>query len=174
VTRASAIPGLDRFLFTLSVVARELRHLEYSRKRVFSAPIDAAWVQDLDRNPEQAERLEAFVSRFGRAQETIAGKLIPRWLNALAEEPGSQLEALNRAERLGVVADVEQWLEARTLRNRLVHEYMDDPRQFAADLSLVESYVDMLFATWEGIRMHARERMEVPPDRLPARIASAS
>ena len=118
MTQASAIPGLDRFLFTLSVVERELRHLEYSRERVFTEPIDAAWVECLDSDPEQAER----------------------------------------------------WLEARALRNRLVHEYMDDPRQFAVDLSWVESYVDMLFATYEHIRVHARERMHIPPDRLPPTV----
>lgn len=121
----------------------------------------------------QAERLDAFVSRFGRTQDTIAGKLIPRWLNALAEEPGSQLEALNRGERLGVVEDVEQWLEARALRNRLVHEYMDGPRQFATDLSLAESYVDMLFTTWDRIRTYAEQRMNIPPDQLPPRLADA-
>ena len=173
MTGNSVIPGRDRFLFTLSVVARELRHLEYSRERVFIEPIDTAWAERLDRDPAQAERLEAFVSRFGRTQDTIAGKLIPRWLNALAEDPGSQLEALNRAERLGVVEDVEDWLEARALRNRLVHEYMDDPRQFAADLSLAESCVDMLFTTWGGIRTYARERMEIPSEQLPPSFTGA-
>lgn len=127
----------------------------------------------MDQYPTQAERLEAFVSRFGRTQDTIAGRLIPRWLNALAEEPGSQLEALNRGERLGVVEDVEHWLEARALRNRLVHEYMDDPRQFAADLSLAESYVDMLFTTWGRIRTYAEQRMKIPPDQLPPGLTGA-
>lgn len=173
MTQPSSIPGLDRFLFTLSVVERELRHLEYSRERVFTESIDTAWVHRLDEDPVQAERLEAFVSRFGRTQDTIAGKLIPRWLNALAEEPGSQLEALNRGERLGVVEDVEHWLEARALRNRLVHEYMDDPRQFAADLSLAESYVNMLFTAWDRIRTYAEQRMKIPSDQLPSRLADA-
>ena len=173
MTRASAIPGLDRFLFTLTVVERELRHLEYSRERVFAEPIDAAWVECLARDPEKAESLEAFVSRFGRTQDTIASKLIPRWLNALAEDPGSLLAALNWAERLGVVERVDHWLEARALRNRLVHEYMDDPQQFAVDLSLAESYVGMLFATWERIHTHARERMEIPSDQLPSGFSHA-
>ena len=66
-----------------------------------------------------AERLEAFVSRFGRMQDTIADKLLPRWLLAQAETPGSQIETLNRAEKLGVLPDVEQWLEARKLRNHI-------------------------------------------------------
>ncbi len=55
-----------------------------------------------DRHPELAKRLEAFVSRCGRMQDTIADKLLPRWLLAMAETPGSQIAVLNRAERLGV------------------------------------------------------------------------
>lgn len=70
------------------------------------------------------------MSRFGRMQDTIADKLFPRWLLALAETPGSQIETLNRAERLGILNSTERWLEMRNLRNRLVHEYMTDSAKF--------------------------------------------
>lgn len=82
------------------------------------------WVSNLEQNPLCAEQLEAYMSRFGRMQDTMADKLLPRWLLALAEAPGSQIETLNRAERLGVLSSTEKWLQARNLRNRLVHEYM--------------------------------------------------
>lgn len=36
--------------------------------------IDTDWVAALAEKPQTAERLEAFVSRFGRIQETIVGK----------------------------------------------------------------------------------------------------
>lgn len=85
----------------------------------------------MEQDRERAERLEAFVSRFGRMQDTLADKLLPRWLSALAEPVGSQIENLNRAERLGVVEDTLQWLEARKLRNRLVHEYAIEAADFA-------------------------------------------
>jgi hypothetical protein len=93
-------------LETLEIVLREGAHLHYSRGRAFSQSIDAAWVRSLDANPQSAEALEAFVSRFGRMQDTIAGKLLPRWLRALAETPGSEIETLNRAERLGTLAEL--------------------------------------------------------------------
>ncbi len=57
------------------------------------------------------------------ACSTIADKLLQRWLMALAETPGSQIEILNRAERLGVIGDVEHWLEARKRRNKIIHKY---------------------------------------------------
>jgi len=39
---------------------------------------------------------------------------------------------------LGVLTSTEQWLEARNLRNRLVHEYITEPEKFAEDLALAK------------------------------------
>jgi hypothetical protein len=159
---------LERFIATYSIVAKEANHLEWSRSRIFQQPIDADWVDSLSQEPELAERLEAFVSRYGRLQDTLADKCLPRWLMALAEKPGSQIEVLNRAERLGVLEDVESWLEARQLRNRLVHEYMTDSGSFAKDLALAEEYSRMLIATCKRLRMDVITRLNLPANTLPS------
>jgi len=151
---------VERFRQTLEIVRRESNHLAFSHARLFQAPIGADWVAALDRNPELAERLEAFISRFGRMQDTIADKLLPRWLLAIAETPGSQIEVLNRAERLGVIENTEQWLQARKLRNRLIHEYMESPSAFAADLNLAREYTAMLMETYHRLCTFAAKRMQ--------------
>lgn len=158
---------LDRFLATLEVVAREGRHLVFSRNRLFAEEIDAAWVEALSEKPELAERLEAFVSRYGRMQDTMADKLLPRWLLALAERSGSQIEVLSRAERLGVLESSEDWLVARNLRNRLVHEYMTDAGEFARNVLLAAEYSGMLIDTYNRLRSDAMDRLQVPQARLP-------
>lgn len=162
---------VDRFLQTLEIVYREGLHLSYSWGRVYSQPIDTSWVKDLDTRPEIAEQLEAFVSRFGRMQDTIADKLLPRWLIALAETPGSQIETLNRAEKLGVVESVERWLEARALRNRLVHEYIGRADDFAADLLLAKEYSLVLVDSYNRLRAFAAERMGIDEALLPGKLA---
>ncbi|GBL44302.1 hypothetical protein SFMTTN_0097 [Sulfuriferula multivorans] len=158
---------IARFLQTLEIVAREGKHLSYSWNSLFSQTIDAEWVRNLEHAPAIAERLEAFVSRFGKMQDTMANKLFPRWLLALAETPGSQIETLNRAERLGVLTSTEQWLEARNLRNRLVHEYLTEPEKFAEDLALVKEYSLMLLNTFNGLRQDAIARMGHKAENLP-------
>jgi hypothetical protein len=158
---------IRRFLQTMEVVRREGEHLAYSRGRVFAQAVDAQWVSRLEAEPELAERLEAFVSRFGRMQDTIADKVLPRWLQALAEDPGSQIENLNRAERLGVIESVEHWLEARKLRNRLVHEYMENPSSFAEDLALAHEYTDLLVDAFNSVREFALTRMGISESDLP-------
>lgn len=156
-----------RFLQTLEIVAKEGRHLSYSWTNLFQQAIDVEWVLRLELNPSCAEQLEAFVSRFGRMQDTMADKLFPRWLIALAEVPGSQIETLNRAERLGVLSSTERWLEMRNLRNRLVHEYMTEPAKFVEDLLLAKEYSLMLIETYNRLRQDAMTRMSHTKESLP-------
>lgn len=167
MTPQDSLLPVDRFLATLNIVQREGEHLAYSWNRLYTAPVDVDWVNQLPENPEAAERLEAFVSRFGRMQDTIADKLLPRWLMALAETPGSQIEILNRAERLGTIESVQKWLEARKLRNRLVHEYMEDIRDFSEALALAREYSLMLLRTYNCIRDFCLQRMELAEESLP-------
>jgi len=152
---------IDRFLWSLDIVEREGRHLRYSWHSLFGngrhPGVD--WVASLDQHPEEAIRLEAFVSRYSRMQDTIADKLIPRWLQSLAERTGSQIENLNRAERLGVLESTESWLAARKLRSQLVHEYMQDPEAFADALQSARAFSLMLMATYNQIRDYTEQRM---------------
>ena len=162
---------LDRFLYTLEIVHREGRHLAYSWKHLYSQKIDSDWVNELQIAPQKAEQMEAFISRFGKMQDTIAGKLLPRWLISLEEIPGSQIEILNRAEHLGVVEDVERWLEARYLHNRLVHEYMEDAIQFAEALNLAKEHTVILMETYNRVRGFAGSRMDdVEKEALPGSL----
>lgn len=163
---AAGLPT-ERFLQTLEIVAREGKQLSYSWSRLFCQAIDVAWVRSLDNTPEIAEQLEALVSRFGRMQDTMGDKLLPRWLIALAEKPGSHIETLNRTERLGVLTSTEQWLEARHLRNRLVHEYITDLAKFVEDLALVKEYSLMLLETYNRLREDAVTRMGFEMESLP-------
>jgi len=159
-----------RFLHTLDIVAKEGKHLSYSWNVLFNQAIDVGWVDSLEKNPSCAEQLEAFVSRFGRMQDTMADKLFPRWLLTLAEVPGSQIETLNRAERLGVLTSAERWHEMRNLRNRLVHEYMTDPAKFVKDLVLAKEYSLMLIETFNRLRQDAMTRMGHKKESLPEEL----
>jgi phenylpropionate dioxygenase-like ring-hydroxylating dioxygenase large terminal subunit len=113
-----------RLAFLLETARREAGHLRWTAGRLFREPIDAAWVDGLDGSPELAKRVDAFVARFARLQDCIGDKLVPELLCQLLEPPGSALDNLNRMERLGPLASVGGWVEARNLRNRLVQEYM--------------------------------------------------
>ena len=97
-------------------------------------------VSDID----LAERVDSFVARFGRLQDTAADKLLPELLRQLAEPVRSAVENLDRAEKLGLIEAADRWLEARRLRNRMVHEYQSDPAQLALALNEGHALVRVL------------------------------
>jgi hypothetical protein len=45
---------------------------------LFALPIDLPWVQKLAQQPELAEKVEAFASRFARLQDHLGDTLLPR------------------------------------------------------------------------------------------------
>ena len=155
-----------RFLSTLEIARRELGVLEYSHNKLFSETIDADWVERLARDMDAAETLEAFVSRFGRFQDTVGDKLIPRALAALLERPGSMIDNLTRAERLRWLENAERWITARELRNRLIHEYMTDTIRFAADIRAAGSFVEMFQTTYANLLRLAEERYSIKENQL--------
>jgi hypothetical protein len=87
-----------RLRFLARVVEREITHLAGTDKRLFSSPFDRTKAVRLDNDPELAERVEAFVGRFARLQDTIGDKLLPALLTALGETPGAAIDNLDRAD----------------------------------------------------------------------------
>lgn len=117
----------ERLRFLARVVRREQSHLLATDRRVFAEPFSPARARLLDTDAELSERVEAFVARFSRLQDTLGDKLVPALLRALGEPVGAAIDNLDRVERLGWLASTDEWLGARLLRNRMVHEYIEDP-----------------------------------------------
>ncbi len=156
-----------RCVATLGIVHREGVALLFSVNKLRGFPISPTWVAGLNENMDEAETLEAFVSRFGRMQDTIGDKLVPRTLAAQAERVGSVLDNLAVAERLGWVDNAAEWLTARELRNRLVHEYAEDPEALAADTLAAIRFVPMLLATYNRLRQAVLQGFGVAEQALP-------
>ena len=102
----------------------ELLHLQQTNHRLFAQ----AWLQEEMAHKmldiDFAERVDAFVARFGRLQDLLGDKYLPAWLRAVQEPVGTALENLDRAEKLGLVQSADAWISVRKLRNQLVHEYV--------------------------------------------------
>lgn len=156
-----------RLLFLLDTVCREGRHLLITAERLFSQRIDEAWVAKLGENVELAERLDAFTARFGRMQDTLGDKLIPELRRVLLESPGAALDNLNRMEKLGLLSSVLDWVEARNLRNRLVHEYLRDEQEFAGALNRAGLLVPLLIDTYNRLNRYSAERWATSAEHWP-------
>jgi uncharacterized protein with HEPN domain len=145
---------------SLAVAEKEVQLLRQTRERLFPAKesVDAAWVRRVADDVELSERLEAFSSRFSRLQDTVMDKLLPRLLVASGEAIGSAIDNLNRADRLGLVEKPDEWIALRQLRNRLVHEYMEDAEEFSTVLNDVLRLSAELILSVERVRGFAEQR----------------
>ena len=96
MSRHEASPQL---VFLLETVCREGAHLHYTTGRLLREPVDVSWVESLEDDPERAERLDAFVARYGRMQDTIG---LTNWKWILPANKSGPLP-LGSTPRLGLV-----------------------------------------------------------------------
>jgi len=132
-------------LLALDLARKEAEHLRYSQTSLFALPIDLAWVQSLGRRPEIAEKVEAFVSRFGRLQDHLGEKLLPRMAALVGENSKTLLDTLAIAEKTDLLVSADAFIAARKLRNALVHEYMHDAQTFLESLFAAQQACQMFF-----------------------------
>lgn len=132
---------------SLELARKEAEHLRYSQATLFALPIDLPWVQSLSREPALAEKVEAFVSRFGRLQDHIGGKLLPRYAALVGEPAKTLLDTLAFSERVHLLSNADSFIAARALRNALVHEYMHDAQIFLDNLLAANPACEMFFNT---------------------------
>lgn len=102
-------------------IVKSLNHLEFSHARVLL----------LSTNPEKLteaefETWDGFSTRFSRTADVFLSKYIKAAVTK--DDPGfdgSFRDYLNRAEKLGLIQEMNSWLDIRGLRNVIVHEYSD-------------------------------------------------
>ncbi|MBI4938472.1 MAG: hypothetical protein HY846_09730 [Nitrosomonadales bacterium] len=133
-----------RLRFLSRVVRKECEHLTLTDRRLFGDLFGLEQVTRLEETPDVAERVEAFVGRFGRLQDTVGDKLLPLLLAALGEKTSSAIDNLDRAERLELLGSADEWLTMRNLRNQMVHEYVEDPAVLYSALQTGHAFVPAL------------------------------
>lgn len=156
---SSRPPPGDKLKFLVETVLAEAELLRITDGRLFETPMDAQRAGSLRQDIELAERVDAFVARFGRLQDTVGDKLLPAVLAWLAEPVGPAIDNLARAERLGWIGSSADWIESRQLRNFMIHEYVRDMEVLAAALTKGHLAVPLLRASAQSLagQIHAAD-----------------
>ena len=108
-------------------------------------------------------RLDQFVYRFTKLQDSIARRLLPA-LYAFLEadtEPRAFLDMLHRLEQLGVITDVTEWQRLRNLRNNLAHDYPESLDQTVGTLN-------ELLDTWRSLETMYNRAASIYRSRNPS------
>jgi len=98
----------------------------------------------MSNDEDLSERVDAFVSRYSRLQDTLGDKFIPALLGALGERPATVMDNLDMAERLGWIASADEWQTISQLRNQMVHDYIEDLKILTSALQTTQLIVPML------------------------------
>jgi len=119
---------IERLVFLIRVVKKELDNLQSTASRVFPSGslLTENTLQQWISDSEKSERLDAYSGRFGRLQDTLGDKFLPALLKLTQESVGPMISNLDKAERYGWLPSADDWIAARKLRNLLVHEYIED------------------------------------------------
>lgn len=135
----------QRLDFLCRIVLKEASYLRETDGLLFAAGLlHPQALCGLTPNSALAERLDAFVARFGLLQDTLGDKLLPALLKVLDGHSGPLIDNLNRAARLGWLEEPTAWLAVRRLRNQMVHEYVEDSALLADALNGAHEAVPML------------------------------
>jgi hypothetical protein len=149
----------QRLSFLLDTVALEVEHLQGTDGRLFAEPFTPERAARLRDDAVLAERLDAFSARFARLQDTAGDKLLHALLTCLGEPVGSVLDNLDLAARLGLLAATsDDWIAARTLRNRMVHEYIRRPEVLSQAVNEAHIAIPMLTSFVQACRDYAQAR----------------
>lgn len=140
----------QRLARLLEIASAERHYLLRSDQRLFHPPPTLELLAQLPDQDQLAETVDAFVARFGRYQDTLGDKLLPAFLRAMGETPGTVLENLDRAEKLGLLDSADHWMTARRIRNRMIHEYVSDPGELLQALHAAHDFIPLL------VQMHQR------------------
>ncbi len=152
----------ERLLQLLSISGKEALHLTGVSKRLqHLLPDNEEQLQELFDKPQFIDTLESFSAKFSRMQDTIADKLLPVFLQTAGEKKGTVIENLNRAEKLLLISNTQQWLMARGLRNKLVHEYIEDFHELLEAVQLATEFISELINTFEAIQRYTHERLNI-------------
>ena len=133
-----------RLQFLSRVVVKERDHLHITDQRLFQTSFDLNRVKQMDTDIDLSERVDAFVGRFSRLQDTVGDKLLPQLLTILGEKVESVIDNLDRAEKLGFLDSADEWMSIRNLRNQMIHEYIEDPLILLSALQSGHDYVPTL------------------------------
>ena len=148
-----------RLEFLCRVVEKESHYLQETNARLFVEGLDVDALKRIAKDPLLTERLDAFVSRFGRLQDTIGDKFLPAVLDSMAEPKGAAIENLDRAEKLGWLDSADVWLEIRKLRNQMVHEYIEDLAILSSALNAGHQFVPILVQAANRLTQQAKQRI---------------
>ncbi|MCP5052346.1 MAG: hypothetical protein GY940_34580 [bacterium] len=103
---------------------------------------------------DEQDRFESMSSKFARLTDLILKQAVKTVdLLDLEDPPQSMRDAINRAERKGLVSSALTFIEIRKMRNKIAHEYVEEGDQLEMYKFVLQN-APVLFDTVARIERH--------------------
>lgn len=125
-------------------------------------PVGAGDVEAADADFEL--EIDALIKRVEQLEDILQRRVV-RSLLACEGEAVRELSARDRINRLETLTGVplaERWQALRELRNRLAHEYPDEPERQAARINDAYAAIGPLIEIFNALSSYATEKGFVP------------
>jgi hypothetical protein len=120
-------------------------------------PLTGQQWQNLD--DETVADIDQLLFRYNKLQDAMGQRLFPAILMTGAEwrDEEAFIDKLNRLEKLEAIPSADQWMEIRSIRNRMTHEYPDAPERNAENLARVIDSISQLKNTLAQAQAYAQD-----------------
>lgn len=105
--------------------------------------------------------LEMVTTRFSKLQDVMGAKIFPLILEILGVNIKglSPIDILNHFEKLEFIKDAQIWNNMRKIRNKVTHEYPDDPMERAQNLMEIIEQARVLLDYWIFLKTKIEQRV---------------
>jgi uncharacterized protein with HEPN domain len=110
-------------------------------------------------NDEDYIKFDSLTSRFSRLSDIIVQKVLKTIDIINLEDSGTIRDRLNRAEKNGLISDIDEFIEIRKLRNDITHEYIQE--EMIEIYKQVMKYIPVLKKTVKRINKYCKEKYKI-------------
>ena len=111
-------------------------------------PMDEKKFSELSK--EDYAFLDVMAIRYAKLQDLIGSKIFYLFLEVIAEPVDNSrfLDVLARLEKVGVLPSMNFWLDLRTIRNTIAHEYPNQPNLLIQHMNRLYDASQKLLTFW--------------------------
>jgi uncharacterized protein YutE (UPF0331/DUF86 family) len=106
---------------------------------------------------DEQDRLESMSSKFARLTDLILKQVVKTIdILDLEDPPATMRDAINRAEKKGLISSALKFIEVRKMRNKIAHEYVEEDDLLAIYKFVLEN-TSVLFDAVERVKKYCKK-----------------
>ncbi|MFK5938618.1 MAG: hypothetical protein QM497_09525 [Sulfurimonas sp.] len=103
---------------------------------------------------DEVQDIDQYLYRFSKLQDTLGQKIFKLVLSIF--EPSNEvipfLDMLNKLEKLNFIDSAKEWLNLRDIRNKIAHQYDDEPQEMTQAINDILNQKEILKSIYNNVK----------------------